>query len=60
MSILKTIQKKPENENIEMEKPVETEVIYEEASGYPEYQDAEQSAHLEVKEDQYTEAICYP
>ena len=40
------------NNNVEMEKPIEAEVIYEENRGNTEDQDAEASAHTEVPEDQ--------
>ena len=43
-----------------MEKSVESEENLEEASGYPEDQDLEASAHPEVPEDQDAEASAYP
>ena len=43
-----------------MEKPVEAEEIFEEASGDPEYQDVEASAHSEVPKYKDTEASSYP
>ena len=43
-----------------MKKPAEVEVIFEEASGDPEYQYAEASAHPECPEDLDAAASAYP